>query len=153
VQVTATAQKSGEVEIATTAPNHLELWWPPSWGPNRNPIRVEYHLYVPRTTKVEVRHDIGFVSISGVTGDIHVTCHRGDIIVWLPDAGEYVIDAKNKFGKVSSDFTGKSKARFLIGQRFTGEVTSAAQHVYLRMGFGGITLKPTLPESEQSTLR
>jgi len=69
-------------------------------------------------------------------------------VLWLPESGNYAIDARNKFGKVSSDFAGRSKERFLVGQKFANANASPAQRIYLRMGFGGITLKPILPESE-----
>jgi len=147
VHVTAEQSKPGELEIDTSRPSRRDLWWPPSWGTNRNPVRIEYHLRVPRSSRLNIRHDIGLVSINGVSGDIHASCHRGDIVLWLPESGTYAIDAKNRFGKVSSDFLGRTHARLLVGQRFEGANATAVQHLVLRMGFGGITLKPLLKES------
>jgi len=111
-------------------------------------VRLECHLRVPRTSRLAIRHGTGMVSITNVSGDIEARCHRGDIMLWLPSAGRYDIDAKNKLGKVSSDFPGASKSRFLVGQKFASAGSAPAQRLYLRMGFGGITLKPILPESE-----
>jgi len=148
VKVTAEQKTPGDLDIVTTASAHLALWWPPTWGPNRNPVRLEYHVHVPRASRIEIHHGIGLVSVSGVTGDIDATCRRGDIVLWLPESGNYAIDAKNKLGKVSSDFEGRSHEQFLVGQKFANANASPAQHLHLRMGFGGITFKPILPESE-----
>ncbi len=111
-------------------------------------VRLECHLRVPRNSRLVIRHDAGIVSVADITGDIQARCHRGDIMLWLPSAGRYDIDAKNKLGKVSSDFPGTSKRRFFVGQKFAIAGSAPAQRLYLRMGFGGITLKPILPESE-----
>jgi hypothetical protein len=146
VKVTAGQPAPGEMNISTTAAARVEPWWPPSWAPNRNPVRIEYHIHVPRAAKIEIHHGVGLVSVSGVTGDIRATCHRGDIVLWLPESGNYAIDARNKLGKVSSDFAGRSRERVLVGQKFANANASPAQHLYLRMGFGGITLKPILTE-------
>jgi len=114
-------------------------------------VRLECHLRVPRNSRLVIRHDAGMVSVADITGDIQARCQRGDIILWLPSAGRYDIDAKNKLGKVSSDFPGTSKRRFLVGQKFASAGSAPAQRLFLRMGFGGITLKPILPESEATS--
>jgi hypothetical protein len=111
-------------------------------------VRVEIQLQVPRNSRLAIQHRVGFVSISGVSGDIQAACHRGDIVLWLPDGGTYSIDAKSKLGTVSSDFAGQARYRFPVGQKFAGANPSPAQKLLLRVGFGGITIKPILPESE-----
>jgi hypothetical protein len=42
------------------------------------------------------------VSVSGMAGDIDANVGRGDILLWLPP-GAYSLDARTKFGIVSSD--------------------------------------------------
>jgi len=71
-------------------------------------------------------------------------------LLWLP-AGTYSVDAKTKFGIVSSDLEGKALNQYLIGQRFTRVTPPAAHRIHLRMGFGGITIKEILPETEIPT--
>jgi len=110
-------------------------------------VKLEYQLRVPHKSELIIEHGVGYVSVSGVTGDIHAACRRGDIVLWLPDTRAYSIDAKSWLGKVSSDFPGDSSLRFLVGQRFIGLSPTAPQKLYLRVGFGGITLKPILTES------
>jgi hypothetical protein len=149
VRVIAEQHSPGEVDISTTVPPRRGFRWHPAVGTGTRGVSIEYMIHVPRAAKLVIHHGIGLVSVRGVTGDIQATCHRGDIVLWLPESGVYAIDAKNKFGKVSSDFPGRSAARFVVGQKFANENPSTAQHVYLRMGFGGITLKPIVPESEE----
>lgn len=142
----------GEMAITTTLPARKGLVSHLPFTSKTNHVRIEYHIHVPHNTKLVIHHDVGMVSVSDVSADIEATCHRGDIVLWLPASGAYSIDAKNKLGKVSSDFAGSSVARFLVGQQFTGANSSAAHRLYLRMGFGGITLKPILPESNPEAL-
>ncbi len=137
-----------EMEVTTTLPARKGLVAHLPFSSKTNHVRIEYHVYVPHDSKLVIHHDVGLISISGVGGDIEATCHRGDIMLWLPESGKYSIDARNKLGKVSSDFAGAPLARFLMGQQFKSSESQPAQKLYLRMGFGGITLKPILPESE-----
>jgi len=46
---------------------------------------------------------------------------------------------------------GKALNQYLIGQRFTRVTPPAAHRIHLRMGFGGITIKEILPETEIPT--
>jgi len=136
-----------EMALTTTLPPRKGLVSHLPFTSKTNHVRIEYHVYVPRNSKLVIHHDVGLVSITGVSGDIDASCHRGDILLWLPDSGTYAVDARNKLGKVSSDFPGSSRARFLVGQEFAS-ASAGTQKLQLRMGFGGITLKPILPESE-----
>jgi hypothetical protein len=137
-----------EMTISTSLPAKKGLLTKLGMSSKTNHVRIAYHLHVPRDSKLVIHHNVGLVSVSDVTGDIEATCHRGDIVLWLPESAKYTIDARNKLGKVSSDFTGGSVTRFLVGQEFKGSDASAPHRLFLRMGFGGITLKPILPESQ-----
>jgi hypothetical protein len=110
-------------------------------------ISVDYEIRVPRDSRLEIHHGTGQVLVANVTGDIQATGHRGDLVLMLPDTGAYSIDAKTKVGVVTSDFAGDlHRRRYLLGERFAGP--SATHRVYLRMGFGGITIKSVPPEAE-----
>ena len=103
-------------------------------------MNVEYELRVPRDSKLVIHHGTGYVSVNNVNGDIEATGGRGDIVLMLPDSGAYAIDAKSKFGTVSSDFDGSAHLQHLIGERYANGGAASARRIYLRMGFGGITV-------------
>jgi len=110
-------------------------------------VTLQYEIRVPRDSKLVIHHGTGTVIVKDITGDIEATCSRGDIMLWLRP-GPYAIDAKTKLGNVSSDFDGAARSQYLIGQRFTHATPPPSHRLYLRMGFGGITIKGILPESE-----
>jgi hypothetical protein len=114
----------------------------------KSSLGIEYEIRVPRNSSLAIHHHVGFVSISGVTGDIDATCRRGDLVLWLPQKGSYAIDARSKVGTVASDFPGTFAVRYLIGQRYSHMDASPSRRIHLRTRFGGITIQPILPESE-----
>ena len=148
VKVTAERPSATELAISTSRPTHVGFIWRPTAETTTSEVRIETRIFVPRDSQLEIHHGVGFVSVTDVTGEIKASCHRGDIMVWLQDKGTYSIDARSQFGKVSSDFPGDSRSHFLVGQRFVSDSSQSSQHLYLRVGFGGITLKPILPESK-----
>ncbi len=116
-------------------------------------VMLEYQIHVPRDSRLAIHHGTGSVSVSEVTGDIEATVGRGDIMIWLPpdpySAGSYSIDAKTKLGRVSSELEGAAVSQYVIGQHFTRVNPPAPPHrLYLRVGFGGITILGIKPESE-----
>ena len=113
----------------------------------KSSLGIEYEIQVPRNSNLAIDYRTGFVSVSGVTGDIDATCRRGDLVLWLPQKASYSIDARSKVGTVSSDFPGAFAVRYLIGQRYSHADPSPSRRIYLRARFGGITIKPVLPES------
>jgi hypothetical protein len=104
-------------------------------------ITVDLTVRVPRDSQLVVHYDNGYVWVSDVTGDIEVKSHTGDMIVVLPEAGAYSIDAATRLGRVSSDFEGRARHEFLIGGQFAGTSGTSLRRVYLRMGRGSITIK------------
>jgi hypothetical protein len=108
-------------------------------------ITVEFTVHVPRDSRLVVRHDSGYVWVSDVTGDIEVHSHTGDMIVMLPDPGPYLIDARTRFGSVSSDFTSKANRSFLLGSHSVHAGEASSHRVNLRMGRGSITIKSSPP--------
>jgi hypothetical protein len=111
-------------------------------------VALDYEIHVPRNSRLVIRHGTGYVLVSGVTGDIDATCSRGDIMLWLAAGVSYSIDAKSNLGKVISDSEGSGHLRYLVGQRFANVSPAPSPKVRLRMGFGGITITRSLPESE-----
>jgi hypothetical protein len=148
VRVVAERRSASQLTISTLLPPRDGVFSPPLPPKAKRGVSLEYQIHVPRNSKLAIHHGVGLVSVRDVTGDIEATCHRGDIVLWLPGTAEYSIDARSRLGKISSDFRGASFSQFLVGQRFASVNSAASQRLYLRAGFGGITIKPILPESE-----
>jgi hypothetical protein len=96
---------------------------------------------VPRDSHLVIHHGGGNILIGNVAGNIEATNREGDIVLMLPTPGPYSIDAKSKMGTVISDFAGKSHLRYFIGERFAGADANSPRKIFLRVGFGGITIK------------
>ena len=110
---------------------------------------VEQHVKAPRDSRLVIRHRAGYVMVSRMSGDIEASSRSGDIVLMLPDPGPYAIDAKSTFGGVSSDFAGTSHRKKFLGGAFAGANAPSSRRIYLRIGFGGITIKevPSNPEA------
>ena len=108
---------------------------------------VQYEIHVPRDSRLAIHHGTGLVSVNNIAGDIEASVGQGDILLWMPP-GSYSLDARTKFGIVSSDLEGAAHNRHLIGESFTRVNPPPSHRLHLRMGFGGITLKEILPESQ-----
>src|ERR1022692_3161649 len=105
---------------------------------------LEYHIKAPSTARIIASHDVGDVNIDGLVGDIQVTLLQGEIMLHLPEDGEYNINAKSQFGNVNSDFPGPEKRRWwLLGHRSVNENSQAAHKLTLRVGFGDIVILKT----------
>jgi hypothetical protein len=115
---------------------------------NRGGVMLEYHILVPRNSRLVIHHGIGDLLVRDVTGDIEAACRMGDILLWLSGSRTYSIDARSRAGTVSSDFSGAIRSHYLFGQTFSSLSPAPSQRLHLRVGFGGITIKPILPESE-----
>jgi len=144
VKVTADRKSDTELEISTTLP-HYSRWRHP-FGPMAG-VSMEYHLRVPRNSKLVIQHENGEVMVSGVAGDIEATGHAGDIVVLLPETEQYSIDAKSKFGTVSCDFDGDFRHR-LARSAFALTAPAPAHKVVLRIGRGGIEIKGSPAEAQ-----
>jgi len=141
-----TALKSpAELTISTTLPPRHGLRIRPLPANSTNDVVADYEIHVPRDSRLAIRHGSGLVQVRGVTGDIQASASRGDILLWLP-LGAYSIDAKTRFGTVSSELDGVSHDRLLLGERFARASPAPSQRLDLRMGFGGITLRQNPPE-------
>ncbi len=145
VRVVANRASATELAITTTPPSHSFL---------RDPLdlkcsaTVEQHINAPRDSHLVIHKGAGYVMVSRISGEIEVTSRSGDIVLMLPDPGPYSIDAKSKLGSVASDFAGTAHRKKLLGEEFAGG-NAPSRRIYLRIGFGGITIKevPSTPEA------
>jgi hypothetical protein len=137
VKFTTEHPSANELVIGTTIPSRSFFRHP--FG-GRGPVNVRYELRVPHDSHLVIHHGGGNILIGNVTAGIEATNREGDIVLMLPP-GPYAIDAKSKMGTVISDLPGKAHVRYFIGERFAGDDANAPRKIFLRVGFGGITIK------------
>jgi|SRR5579871_136936 len=102
---------------------------------------LEYHIRVPRNARLIVEHHVGELHVDGLTADINAAVHQGTIVVRLPEKEAYAIDAKSKFGSVTSDFPGSSRGHWWsAGEQFTQSASPPSRKLNLRIGYGDILL-------------
>jgi hypothetical protein len=135
---TAVDHSTGEIVITTDFP---------SKGSHKLPRRGErsvdltYEIKAPRNTKLIVDHEAGDVQVANLTNDIQVTVRNGEIAVYLPAEDKYDIDARTKFGGVTTGLQGhQQRLPWLIGQSFANQAAAAAHKVYLRARAGDILI-------------
>ena len=143
VRVAAERRSDKELVISTSSERHRFL------PRGEHGVTVEYNMHVPRDSRLVIRHDNGYVWVSEVTGDLDLRSHSGDLIVTLPEAGPYSIDARTRLGSVSSDFTGKHLnhlSQLAVGSHFDSANEIPKRRIYLRMGHGSIEVLQDLPD-------
>jgi hypothetical protein len=135
-QVHLTPERKGnELTLTETYPRyHHFLFFP---GNTR--FNLETHIAVPRNARLEI-HGSGDLYIHGVTAAIDADVSQGTIVLRMPEQGKYDIDAKSKFGSVTSDFPGKERTPWLVGHAFTEGEGTSGQMLHLRAGYGDIIL-------------
>jgi hypothetical protein len=144
VKFTMEHPSANELTIGTTIPSRGFFRHP--FG-GKGPVTVRYELRTPRESHLVIHHGGGNILIGNVVGNIEATNREGDIVLMLPDPGPYSIDARSKMGTVISDFSGKAHVRYFIGERFAGADANSPRKIFLRVGFGGITIKAVPPEA------
>jgi hypothetical protein len=147
VRIVTEHKSPPELTISTALPSRRHAWTPPFTRHTTGGVMVQYEIHVPRDSRLAIHHGTGSVSVNNIAGDIDASVGRGDILLWLPP-GSYSLDARTKFGIVSSDLAGDAHNKNLIGESFTRVNPPPSHRLHLRMGFGGITLKEILPESQ-----
>src|ERR1700674_3074134 len=136
-----------ELTISTKLPSRRH-GSPPLPRTTKGGVMLEYHILVPRNSRLVIHQGVGNVLVRDVSGDIEAACRVGDILLWLSGTRTYSIDARSRAGTVSSDFSGAIRSHYLFGQAFSSLNPAPSQRLHLRVGLGGITIKPILPESE-----
>ena len=146
VRIVTEHKSPPELTISTALPSRRLPWTPPFARHTTGGVMIQYRIHVPRDSRLAIHHGTGSVSVGGLTGDIDASVGRGDLLLWLPP-GLYSLDARTKFGIVSSDLEDVAHNGHLIGESFTQVNPPPSHRLHLRTGFGGITLKEILPES------
>jgi hypothetical protein len=148
IRIVAERRSPTELTISTMPASRHSDWAPFLPPTTKAGVSLEYHVFVPHNSRLVIHQGVGNVLLRDVTGDIEATCRRGDIVLWLSGAGVYSIDARSRAGTISSDLPGATHSHYLFGQTFRSPNPAPSQRLHLRVGFGGITIKPILPESE-----
>jgi hypothetical protein len=142
-----TAARRGNDIVVTTSVAQNPLPLRPFEG--IRPVSLEYRIRLPRFARLNIDHRSGEVNVTDILGDIRITDGMGQIALSLPEAGEYAIDARSRLGAVDSDFPGRERKKLKYGHAFVSQSNNGAQHLYLRIGFGDITiLKEPMPSLE-----
>lgn len=103
-------------------------------------VNLEYIIKVPRRSTLLIKHDIGEVEVTNVSGDIEATSRIGEISLKLPEEQQYSVDARVKLGDVSSEFGPDSQRQgpVSVGAKLTGEPAAPTRRIFLRLGIGDI---------------
>jgi hypothetical protein len=138
-----------ELVVTATIPRHGHFK-PPLPGGTR--VDLVSHVYVPHSARLAVDHGSGNLYIEDVAGGIEAAIGQGTILLRLPGQGQYAIDAKSKWGRVTSDFSGQErKAWWQVGHQFVGHPEGSAQKLRLRAGYGDIiVLKERVPNGPEA---
>jgi hypothetical protein len=117
----------------------------PSWTPARmfrgkTNLNLNYLIKVPRQSTLFIKHGIGEVHVTNVSGDIEATASIGEITLRLPEGNSYAVNARARIGDVSSAFGPATQRQgpFSVGAKLEGEPAASTRRVYLRVGIGDI---------------
>jgi len=117
----------------------------PSWTPARmfrgkTNLDLNYLIKVPRQSALLIKHGIGEVEVTNVSGDIEATASIGDMTLRLPEGQNYAVDAHVRIGDVSSEFgqVTQRKGLFAVGAKLAGEPDAPTRRIFARIGIGDI---------------
>lgn len=110
-------------------------------------LKLVYKIKAPRNTVLDIDHDMGVVSVSGIAAQTRITNGIGEISLSLPASEEYLIDASSKLGEVKSEFDAKSNRPYLLGAKASNKAGGGAHKLYLRVGIGEIEIKKSASPS------
>ncbi len=136
IKLLADQSAAGRLVLSTVFPKHRF----PASLLARCETNLDYRIMVPRSSKLEIQHGMGDVTIYDVAGDLQAQVRSGDIVAQVPPSGVYNIDARVGVGTVYTDFGGTWRAPFLLGQRFSGTAGGPARQLHFRSGVGGISI-------------
>jgi len=127
----STARQGGEVVVTTAYPSGSRRW-------RATGIDLEYHIKVPMSAKLAVRHGSGEVHVDNLTSDMVIRVLNGGMTLFLPPEGSYGFDAKSDIGEVISQFPGRHRRLGLVGHRFMQ--ASGTHQLHLRASYGDIMI-------------
>ena len=104
------------------------------------PVDVVYQIRMPREGRLIVDQDTGTVNLSQLFGDIRVTVHKGSISVAVPGDAQYSLDAKSKFGTVTSNLAKPLHGLYFLGEKLAYDTPKNSHKLYLRAGSGDIVI-------------
>jgi len=138
-RVTVTMEPIGETAmlvINTTYPSRT----PSRLLRGKTNLNLNYLIKVPRQSALFIKHDIGEVSVTNISGDIEATARIGDIHLQLPEEQNYAVDARVRIGDVSSEFgpDAQRQGLFSVGAKLAGEPSTPTRRVFVRLGIGDI---------------
>lgn len=117
----------------------------PSWRPARmfrgkSNLKLDYLIKVPRQSALLIKHGIGEVEVTNVSGDIEATASIGEISLKLPEEQSYAVDARVRIGDVSSEFGQVTHRQgiFAVGAKLAGEPAAPTRRIFVRIGIGDI---------------
>jgi hypothetical protein len=149
-QVRITSERHEDELVVTTALPVHGRFSPPL--PNSARIDLVSHIYVPHSARLAIDHGSGNIYIEDVAGNIEAAIGQGTLLLRLPEPGQHDIDARSKWGSVTSDFPGQArKTRWQVGHQFAGHAEGGAQKLLLRAGYGDIIiLKERQPKGPEA---
>src|SRR5215813_6858627 len=117
----------------------------PSWTPARmfrgkTNLSLDYIIKIPRQSSLLIKHGIGEVEVTNVSGDIEATASIGEMTLRLPEGQNYAVDAHVRIGDVSSEFgqVTQRKGLFAVGAKLAGEPDAPTRRIFARIGIGDI---------------
>jgi hypothetical protein len=123
-----------------------------SWTPFRmfggkTNLNLNYHIKVPRRSTLFIKHGIGEVHVTDVSGDIEATASIGEITLRLPVGNTYAVNARARIGDVSSAFGPATQRQgpLSVGAKLEGDPAASTRRVYLRVGIGDIQVEKLPP--------
>ena len=110
-RVKVSAERQGNDLVITTDYPRYRAFLPPHPIGGKMSFDLEYRIKAPANARIiDENHDAGEVNIDGLFGDIDVNLLQGEIMLHLPEDGQYSINARSDFGNVTSDFPGQEDA-------------------------------------------
>lgn len=103
-------------------------------------VDLLYEIKMPRDGRLLVAQDMGDVQLLQLTGEINATVQKGSITVVIPGESQYDVDAKSKFGTVTSNVAKADHGIYFLGEHLDYEVAKPIRKLILRAKYGEIVL-------------
>jgi hypothetical protein len=122
-------------------------WSPARLFGGKTNLELRYVIKVPRRSTLFIKHSIGEVHVTDVSGIIEATASIGEIKLQLPEEQSYAVDARARIGDVSSEFGAITHRRgpLSVGAMLVGEPEAPTRRIFLRVGIGEIEVTKFRP--------